>query len=346
MLTKKRIIPIIACFVIFITCATPAHALTAIDVASYQTGIHVGISVDIVIAKATEGAAYTNPDFRRVMDEAARDGRARAAYHFARTDSDPHADAVHFVAVTRSYIGSGVLPVLDWEPAQPWRVDWALAWLHDVELAYGVKPLIYMNLSTEASYDWSPVVAGDYGLWIAGGIYYNQARTPQQVPTPYWRLVHWPMAALWQYTSHGRVPGWGGNVDLSIFYGDRTAWDAYTHPRTKPQPAPLPPAAPAPVAPPAGVYVVQDGDCLSVIAACFGVSWQQIAVSHGIRPPYTIYPGQQLRVGMPVAQSRYTVKAGDTLSSIAVAHGVSVQAITGYASGDPDVIYPGEVLHW
>lgn len=40
----------------------------------------------------------------------------------------------------------------------------------------------------------------------------------------------------------------------------------------------------------------------------------------------------------------YTVQAGDTLSGIAEKLGVAQSAVTGYRSGNPNLIYPGEVL--
>lgn len=40
----------------------------------------------------------------------------------------------------------------------------------------------------------------------------------------------------------------------------------------------------------------------------------------------------------------YTVQSGDTLYGIAAKFGVSTGQISGYRSGDPDLIYPGEVL--
>ena len=40
----------------------------------------------------------------------------------------------------------------------------------------------------------------------------------------------------------------------------------------------------------------------------------------------------------------YTVKSGDTLSKIASQYGVNVSDISGYRSGNPNLIYPGEVL--
>ena len=43
--------------------------------------------------------------------------------------------------------------------------------------------------------------------------------------------------------------------------------------------------------------------------------------------------------------TQYTVQEKDTLSAIAQKLGVSVSDISGYRSGDPNVIYPGEVLN-
>lgn len=49
-------------------------------------------------------------------------------------------------------------------------------------------------------------------------------------------------------------------------------------------------------APAGDVYTVRPGDYLSVIARRLDVSWQELAKVNGIRPPYTIYPGQELRI--------------------------------------------------
>lgn len=49
-------------------------------------------------------------------------------------------------------------------------------------------------------------------------------------------------------------------------------------------------------APADDVYEVRAGDSLSVIARRLDVSWQDLAKVNGIRAPYTIYPGQDLRI--------------------------------------------------
>ena len=43
------------------------------------------------------------------------------------------------------------------------------------------------------------------------------------------------------------------------------------------------------------VYTVKSGDTLSGIGAKLGVNWHTIADKNGIKPPYTIYPGQKLK---------------------------------------------------
>ncbi len=92
-------------------------------------------------------------------------------------------------------------------------------------------------------------------------------------------------------------------------------------------------------------YIVKPGDYLSKI---WPNDWRTIAAINGLRPPYTIYTGQRLRTTGTVSTvsraRRYTVRAGDTLSSIARHLNVSQSTIHGYRSGNPNIIYPGEVL--
>ena len=69
-----------------------------------------------------------------------------------------------------------------------------------------------------------------------------------------------------------------------------------------------------------------------------------------------IYPGQVVTYNgggsvatgsnAPPATRTVTVRAGDTLSGIAARLGISYTQLTGYRSGNPNVIYPGEVLHY
>ncbi|MFF4385633.1 peptidoglycan-binding protein [Streptomyces sp. NPDC001552] len=47
---------------------------------------------------------------------------------------------------------------------------------------------------------------------------------------------------------------------------------------------------------PPGIYTVRIWDNLSAIARRLNVDWRDLAALNSIRPPYTIYPGQKLRV--------------------------------------------------
>lgn len=142
-----------------------------------------------------------------------------------------------------------------------------------------------------------------------------------------------------------------GAVDLN-----RSKQDNYGQPSKFGGAAPAPNPSPAPSPQPGGTYTVVSGDTLSGIGSKTGTDWHQIASINNISAPYTIYPGQVLRLpGSGSAPSpapapapssgSYTVVSGDTLSGIAAKFGTSwqtLQSMNGLA--DPNKIYPGQVL--
>lgn len=324
-----------------------ASAADMIDVSSWQTGINVTTSgAQIVVAKATEGIGYVNPDCDRVVQDALAAGQGVGVYHFAHTENDARREANYFIDNTRGYIGKGIVPILDWEPSAPWDTGWALTWLRTVEAAWGTKPIIYMNQFTENSYDWSAVVAGNYGLWIAA---YPLGYTPIygfNPPTAQPTLYHWPFAVAWQYTSTGYVGDWGGALDLSVVYGDLNTWYAYAG-SGQVAPAPAPQPTPQPSTPDTtcdtDCVVIQSGQYVSM----FWADWWNVNVPSG--NPSIVYPGDRVchnGGGAATTSRTYVVQAGDTLSGIAAWLGVSMYNITGYSSGNMNLIYPGEVLYY
>ena len=93
-----------------------------------------------------------------------------------------------------------------------------------------------------------------------------------------------------------------------------------------------------------GTYVVRPGDCLSAV---FGGSWPMVARINGIRAPYVIRPGQRLASSYGGGGGRtVTVRRGDTLFGIAARFGIPQCQLHGYRSGNPSLIYAGEVLHY
>lgn len=327
--------------------APSASAADMIDVSSWQTGINVTTSgAQIVVAKATEGISYVNPDCDRVVQDALGAGQGVGVYHFAHTENNAVAEANFFIDNTRGYIGKGINPILDWEPNSPDDVWWALTWLRTVEAAWDTKPIIYMNQFTENTYDWSSVVAGDYGLWIAA---YPLGYTPIygfNPPAAQPTLYHWPFAVAWQYTSTGYVGDWGGPLDLSVVYGDLNTWYAYAG-SGQVAPTPTPQPTPQPSTPDAtcdtDCVVIQSGQYVSM----FWADWWNVSVPSG--NPSVVYPGDRVchnGGGNPSASRTYVVQSGDTLSGIAAWLGVNMYNITGYSSGNMNLIYPGEVLYY
>ena len=183
--------------------------------------------------------------------------------------------------------------------------------------------------------------------------------------------------AIWQFTSDGKLNGYGGRLDMNYAYKDFVV--AGNQPTPQPQPQPTP--TPQPVTPdgstldlavgvmqrkygdgderknnlgtrydevqdfinhianasaetladevmqrkygdgdirkivlgnryneiqdivnkksnptPTKTYIVKSGDTLSGIGAKLGIKWQDIANKNGIKAPYTIYPGQVLKI--------------------------------------------------
>lgn len=221
--------------------------LNGIDVSAWQRGINVAlVPSDFVIIKATEGRDYVNDDCDRVYQEARNAGKCVGTYHFAKGDADNGAqEAQYYLDNIQGYIGDSVM-VLDWEePAIGRGPAYAKQFLDHVYNQTGIKPLIYMSGSVENSYDWTEVVNGDYGLWVA---YYYNAYNPMgyNPDAPMYPLNYWSNVAILQYTSSGQLDGFNGSLDLNVFYGDVNAWNLYAGKGNSPQPNPQPPV-PQPV---------------------------------------------------------------------------------------------------
>lgn len=205
-------------------------AMQGIDVSSWQFGIDVTqVPCDFVIAKATGGTRYINPDCDRVIQQCITNGKPFGFYHYARevgSAASALQEANYFVDNCLNYFGKGI-PVLDWEEETELGVDWVFTFLEIVRGRTGVRPLVYMSKSVCREYDWSSVVGNDYGLWVAQYADNNRTWYQEDPWSDNQGLGAWEFAAMHQYSSTGRLEGWDGNLDLNIFYGDREAWNKY-----------------------------------------------------------------------------------------------------------------------
>ncbi|ERL10198.1 GH25 family lysozyme [Olsenella profusa] len=202
--------------------------LNGIDISSWQDDLVVSAmgTCDFVIVKATGGAGYSNECFRRHADETLAAGKLLGCYHYARDrgyEGSAEAEADHFIAAFRPYVGKAI-PFLDWEAdALSLGPSWAKRWLDRVKAKTGVTPGIYTSKSVLFSYDWA-AVAKTYPLWVAQYPNYEETGFLSEPWTDGWDFGAWSSPLIFQYTGTGRIPGYGGHLDLDLFYGTKDDW--------------------------------------------------------------------------------------------------------------------------
>lgn len=164
--------------------------------------------IRFVLIKATEGSDRVDPCFEDNFMQAREYGFTRGAYHFYSQYSSPKTQAQWFIDHVPLEAGD-LPPVLDVEhkPSSKSKEDFVddlLVWLHQVELHYGVPPIIYTYYKFKVTYLDDPVF-DRYPYWIA---HYYVDKVEYQGE---WKF--------WQHTDAGRLPGINGYVDLNIYNG-------------------------------------------------------------------------------------------------------------------------------
>ena len=207
------------------------NSLKGLDISHWNEGINLSsISANFVILKATEGTTYTDPTWAARAKQVVASGKLLGFYHFVRT-GDATAQADYFVNAIGSYAGRALL-ALDWEDsvADPNATDqgasWAKTFLDRVYARTGTRPLIYMNNADLNEHDWSSV-ASAYRLWYAR--YWNKnANKTGYISNPdlgVSSLPYWGKPTIYQYSSTGKLSGYGGVLDMNKFYGSRALWN-------------------------------------------------------------------------------------------------------------------------
>ena len=318
--------------------------LRVVDEASWQDGIdNTILDCDAVIVKATQGTGYINPICDSLYQAAKSAGKLLGVYHYA-SGGNATAEADFFLDNIQGYIGEAML-VLDWESgenAQWGNPNWCKEFCDRVSARTGINPVVYVQNSAVDQ------VANltNNGLWIAQ---YADNNPMGWVDSP-WNTIT-VNHIMHQYTSTGRINGWSGNLDLSLFYGDTNAWLAYAGATGQPVPAPQPQTYEQPsVQSSDTTYIVQAGDTLSEIAQRFGTTYQHLADINGIANPNLIHVGQEIRIDgseptSNASEEYYTIQSGDTLSGIAECYGTTWQWLAEVNGIDnPNLIYPGKTI--
>ncbi|NLR92677.1 glycoside hydrolase family 25 protein [Flammeovirga agarivorans] len=193
----------------------PGYTVHGIDVSYYQKQVNFSKVVDdgfsFVIIKATEGDYLKDRNFAVNWNAARHDQLIRGTYHFFRADIDPIKQANWFVKHVKLLPGD-LPPVLDVETTEnvsiPLLRERMTIWLNLVEKKFGIKPIIYTNLSFYNDYLSTSKALTKYPIWIAA---YSKFFSPRLEGKNKWMI--------WQYDDNGSAKGIEGPVDLNVFQG-------------------------------------------------------------------------------------------------------------------------------
>jgi lysozyme len=193
------------------------YSIHGIDVSHHQGAIDwddvkamqvKNIKIGFAFIKATESTGFVDEAFRRNWFAAKKANMPRGAYHFFNANKSGKIQATNFTQNVILQKGD-MPPVLDVETTN--GVSKLLIqqhvedWLVQVENYYGVRPIIYTNVSFYENY-----LAGafdNYPLWAAHYLAPEKPRVSR----------NW---ALWQHNETGRVNGIDAFVDFNAFNGD------------------------------------------------------------------------------------------------------------------------------
>lgn len=205
--------------------------LNGCDVASYQAGIDFSkmTTTDFAIVKSTQGTWYVNPYADIQYSGAKAAGKLLGMYHYAE-GKDPIAEARYFVRKVGNRVGECIL-ALDWEGHDNSKfnsdaeVAWVLKFAMEVYRLTKVHIFLYMSKSVTRRRNWSEV-AKDVRLWCAQ--YANQDHTDYKSNpwTDNGGFGAWKYDTIRQYSSKGRVAGYGKDLDINRAYMSKAEWMA------------------------------------------------------------------------------------------------------------------------
>lgn len=204
--------------------------MQGIDISVWQAGIDLSkVPCDFVIVKATQGTWYVSESCDMQVQQTISLGKLLGFYHYV-DGSGAQAEADFFVDNCAGYFGKGI-PCIDWEE------DSNSAWgdtgylkrlVQRVIDRTGVKPLIYAQSS---AFPWDVAQTLNCGAWVAQ---YADNNTTGYQDSPWNEGAYG--CAIRQYSSHGRLEGYSGNLDIDKAYMNADGWAKYVG-ATSTQPA-------------------------------------------------------------------------------------------------------------
>ena len=276
-------------------------------------------------------------------------------YIYAQFSGRSQADQMLDYYLPKVQTPKGSIVALDVESGNPdiASVEYALKRIQDAgytAVLYGYKGFLVNHLGTDGLQD----ISNTYPLWLAEYPNYNVTTEPNYNYFPSFNNVQ-----IFQFTSTYISGGLDGNADFTGITENGYKNGNAQKPATNTQAT----TTGQQIHEDTHNYTVKSGDTLSGIASQHHMTTNALATLNGISNPNLIYPGQTLRVAdsgagssvsnkatTPISSSSsssstYTVKSGDTLSSIASQYGTTISALASLNGiSNPNWIYPGQVL--
>ena len=310
-----------------------------VDISEYQPPSAINYDtfakqVDHVIVR-TMDADYEDKVHKTHHKELQKRGVPTAAYAFVRGQNDTHMVNEAAMFYNRNKGNNITMYWLDVETVS------------HPNMRHGIS--VYINKLRELG-------AKKVGLYIAHHLY-EQLNLDTSEADAVW-IPHYGSGSatadskpnfpcdIHQYTEHGRLPGYSGNLDLNRLMGSKPL-EFFTDGKASKIKPTTPAKQPTPKPSTSSTYKVKSGDTLSGIADKFGTTTKALQNLNGITNANKIYAGQVLKVkGATKAKtSTYTVKSGDTLSDIAVRYGTTTKALQSLNGiTNPNLIYAGQKL--
>lgn len=323
---------------------TPSSSVTydGIDVSNWQGYINYtevkNDGIDIVYIKSSQGNDYKDPYFELNYENAKANGLLVGVYHFltARSITEAEREAEFFASIISGKQIDCKL-AMDFEEfgslTKPEINEISKAFLERLEEITGKETVVYSDLFNSRN---TFELSEEYPLWIA---YYGDYAELEEIRS------NWNTWQGQQYTDIGRIVGISGYVDRDrfteeILLGNTSNIPHFEAPKEKNISDRI-------------MYTVRKGNTLWELSKEYNVSIDEIVRLNNIKNPNLIYPGEKLTIitnsnfehTKALGKDLYTIKAGDTLSELAIIFDTTVENIVRLNNiKNPNLIYVGQRL--
>lgn len=288
--------------------------------------------IKIVYIRTSEGEDYIDPYYLRNYNNAKANELKVGFYHYltAKTIEDAIKQADFFVGLLGNLQVDCRL-AMDFEQFEDLSIDEinkiSLTFLERVEEKSKKEVIIYSDLYNARNV-FSKELASKYPIWIAEyGV---------QSPSNNGKWNEW---VGFQYSNEGEVNGIGRRVDLDYFTQGIFLSDTSKIPESDINSDNINKTQ---------SIIIKKGDTLSRLAVEYGTTVERLVEINNIKNPNLIYAGNTLLVPINDGKKQtitYTVKKGDTLSSIAKKYKITVQQLINANNiKNSNIIYIGQVL--